>query len=123
MNEGIGMPGKPKSIDEYLSRLPADQRAALQKLRVMLHAAAPKAEEAINYQIPMLRLGGMLVGFGARKTHCALYTMSKATIPALGDAVKGFDTSMGTIRFSPETPLPASLVKKIVKLRIAENLA
>ena len=115
------MAGKPKSIDEYLSRLPDDQRAALEKLRRMIHAAAPKAEEAINYQIPMFRLRGMLVGFGARKSHCALYTMSKATIPALGDAVKSFDTSTGTIRFTPDAPLPASLVKKIVKLRIAEN--
>ena len=117
------MPGKPRDIDDYLSRLPADQRAALHKLRAMLHAAAPKAEEAINYQIPMLRQGGMLVGFGARRSHCALYTMSKATIPALGDAVKHFDTSAGTIRFAPDKPLPTSLVRKIVKLRIAENLA
>lgn len=115
------MAGKPKSIDEYLSRLPDDQRAELEKLRRMIHAAAPKADEAINYQIPMFRQHGMLVGFGARKSHCALYTMSKATIPALGDAVNGFDTSTGTIRFTPETPLPAALVKKIVALRIAEN--
>ena len=115
------MSGKPKSIDDYLSRLPDDQRAALEKLRRTIQAAAPKAEEAINYQIPMFRLHGMLVGFGARKSHCALYSMSKATIPALGDAAKGFDTSTGTIRFTPETPLPAALVKKIVKLRIAEN--
>ncbi len=115
------MASKPKSIDDYLSRLPDAQRAALEKLRRMIHTAAPKAEEAINYQIPMFRLHGMLVGFGARKSHCALYTMSKATIPALGDAVKDFDTSTGTIRFTPETPLPAALVKKIVKLRIAEN--
>jgi uncharacterized protein YdhG (YjbR/CyaY superfamily) len=115
------MAGKPKSIDDYLSRLPADQRAALQKLREMIQAAAPKAEEAINYQIPMFRHDGMLVGFGARKGHCALYTMSKATIPQLGTAVEGLDTSTGTIRFQPDKPLPASLVKKIVKLRIAEN--
>jgi uncharacterized protein YdhG (YjbR/CyaY superfamily) len=115
------MAGKPRTIDEYLSRLPADQRAALEKLRAMIRAAAPKAEEAINYQIPMFRLSGMLVGFGARKGHCALYTMSKATIPQLGDAVAKFETSTGTIRFTPDTPLPSSLVKKIVKLRIAEN--
>jgi uncharacterized protein YdhG (YjbR/CyaY superfamily) len=115
------MAGKPKSIDDYLSRLPADQRAALQKLREMIQSAAPKAEEAINYQIPMFRLDGMLVGFGARKGHCALYTMSKATIPQLGAAAEGLDTSTGTIRFQPDKPLPAALVKKIVKLRIAEN--
>ena len=115
------MAGKPKSIDDYLSRLPDDQRAALEKLRRMIQAAAPKAEEAINYQIPMFRHNGMLVGFGARKGHCALYTMSKATIPQLGTELAGYDTSTGTIRFSPEKPLSAALVKKIVKLREAEN--
>ena len=115
------MAEKPKSIDDYLSRLPDDQRAALEKLRKMIHAAAPKAEEAINYQIPMFRLNGMLVGFGARKGHCALYTMSKATVKQLGRDLDGFDTSTGTIRFSPEKLLPAALVKKIVKLRLAEN--
>jgi uncharacterized protein YdhG (YjbR/CyaY superfamily) len=115
------MPGKPKSVDDYLSRLPDDQRAALEKLRAMIRAIVPKAEEAINYQIPMFRLNGMLVGFGARKGHCALYTMSKSILPQLGSAVDGYDTSMGTIRFQPDEPLPASLVKKIVKLRVAEN--
>jgi uncharacterized protein YdhG (YjbR/CyaY superfamily) len=115
------MSGKPKSIDDYLARLPDDQRAALEKLRQMIRAAAPNAEEAINYQIPMFRLNRMLVGFAARKGHCALYTMSKATITQLGAELDGFDTSTGTIRFSPEKPLTAALVKKIVKLRLAEN--
>ena len=115
------MPGKSKSIDDYLARLPHDQRAALEKLRQMIRAAAPNAEEAINYQIPMFRLNRMLVGFGARKGHCALYTMSNATITQLGAELDGFDTSTSTIRFSPEKPLTAALVKKIVKLRLAEN--
>jgi uncharacterized protein YdhG (YjbR/CyaY superfamily) len=115
------MAGKPTSIDDYLSRLPDDQRVALEKLRRMIRAAVPNAEEAINYQIPMFRLNGMLVGFGARKGHCALYTMSKATVKELGRDLDGFDTSTGTIRFSPEKPLTAALVKRIVKLRMAEN--
>ncbi len=112
---------KPKTIDEYLARLPADQRAALEKLRRVIHTAVPKAEEAINYQIPMIRLGKMLVGFGARKGHCALYTMSKSTVKEFEKDLTGFETSMGTIRFQPDTPIPAALVKKIVRSRIAEN--
>lgn len=112
---------KPKTIDEYLARLPDDQAEALQKLRRMIQAAVPAADEAINYQIPMFRLKGMLVGFGARKGHCAMYTMSNRTLKELAADVKGYDTSTGTIRFSPEKPLPAALVKKIVKARIAEQ--
>lgn len=112
---------KPKTIDEYISRLPDDQQAALQKLRKMIQAAAPKAEEAINYQIPMFRLKGMLVGFGARKGHCAMYLMSNTTVKRFATELAGYDTSTGTIRFSPDQPLPAALVKKLVKARIAEQ--
>lgn len=114
------MATKPKNIDEYLDRLSPDQRAALQQLRQMIHAAAPGATEAINYQIPMIRLSRMLVGFGARKGHCAMYTMSNSTVAQFAKELSGYDTSTGTIRFSPEKPLPAALVKKLVKARIAE---
>ncbi len=117
------MPGKPTSFDDYLSRLPDDQRAALERLRAVIHAAAPGAEEAINYQIPTFRLNGMLVGIGARKAHCALYLMSKSTAKQFATELAGYDTSTGTVRFTPGKPLPASLVKKLVKARIAENAA
>ncbi|MCI0538878.1 MAG: hypothetical protein L0Z50_27035, partial [Verrucomicrobiales bacterium] len=62
---------KPKTIDEYLAALNADQRAALKKLRKTIRAAAPKAEECISYQLPAFRLNGMLVAFGATANHCA----------------------------------------------------
>ena len=112
---------KPTSIDEYLARLPDDQAAALQKLRTQIRAAAPKAEEAISYGIPAFKQDGLLVGFGATKQHCALYVMSKALIPRFEAELAGLSTGTGTIRFLPGTPLPAALVKKIVKARIAEN--
>ncbi len=112
---------KPRTIDEYLSRLPKDQADALEKLRRMIRSVVPTAEEAINYQIPMFRLKGMLVGFGARKAHCAMYTMSNRTLQDMAADVKGYDTSTGTIRFSPDKPLPVALVRKIVKARIAEQ--
>ena len=117
------MPGKPTSFDDYLARLPDDQRAALERLRAVIHAAAPGAEEAISYQIPMFRLHGMLVGMGARKNHCALYLMSKSTGKQFAKELASYDTSTGTVRFTPDKPLPASLVKKLVKARVAENAA
>ena len=115
------MKGKAKSIDEYLAALSEDKRAALEKLRKTIKAAAPKAEECISYQIPAFRLNGMLVGFGATKNHCAFYPMSSTTVEAHKDELKDYDTSKGTIRFQPEKPLPAALVRKLVKARIAEN--
>ena len=115
------MRGRTRTIDEYLAALSADKRATLQKLRKIIRAAAPKAEECISYGLAAFRQNGMLVGFGATANHCAFYLMSSSTIAAHKDALKGYDTSKGTVRFSPDRPLPAALVRKLVKARIAEN--
>src|SRR5438034_9199903 len=88
-----------KTIAQYLAALTADQRAALEKLRKTIRAAAPKAEECISYQLPAFRLNGMLVAFGATSTHCAFYLMSASTVAAHKDELEGYDTSKGTIRF------------------------
>jgi uncharacterized protein YdhG (YjbR/CyaY superfamily) len=115
------MPAKPKTIDDYLAALPDDQRAALEKLRKTIRAAAPKAEECISYGLAAFRQNGMLVGFGASAKHLAFYPMNSTTVKAFKDELKGLATSKGTIRFQPDKPLPAALVRKLVKARIAEN--
>jgi uncharacterized protein YdhG (YjbR/CyaY superfamily) len=116
------MASKPKTIDDYLATLSDDKRAALEKLRKTIRAEAPKAEECISYQIPAFRLNGkMLVGFAATANHCAFYPMSSWTVRAHKDALEDYDTSKGTIRFQADKPLPVSLVRRLVKARIAEN--
>ena len=117
------MPPKPTTIDQYLERLPEDQRKALQKLRELIQTAAPKAKECISYGIAAFRLNGMLVGLGATKKHCAFYLMSSSIGEQFTAELEKYDTSKGTIRFQPEAPLPATLIRKIVKARIAENNA
>jgi uncharacterized protein YdhG (YjbR/CyaY superfamily) len=113
---------KPKTIHEYLSGVNADQRAALQKLRRTIRAVAPTAEECISYGIPAFRLGGRsLVFFGAWASHCSFYPGSSAALKEFRDDLKDFQTSKGTIRFSPDKALPRALVKKLVKARMAEN--
>lgn len=109
------------TIDDYLAPLGAQKRAALEKLRRQIRAAAPDAEECISYGIPSFRLDGrLLVSFGAAAKHCAFYPGAQP-IAALAAELAGYDTSKGTIRYDPERALPAPLVRKIVKLRIAEN--
>lgn len=115
------MKTKPTTIDEYLATVSDDKRAALEKLRKTIRAAAPKAEECISYGLAAFRLNGMLVGFGATSKHCAFYLMSGSTVDAHQDELKDYDTSKGTIRFQADKPLPVALVKKLVKARIAEN--
>ena len=113
---------KPETIDEYLAGVSANQRAALEKLRKTIRAAAPKAEECISYGLAAFRLNGRpLVAFGATANHCAFYPMNSTIVEAFQGQLKSFETSKGTIRFSPDSPLPAALVKKLVKVRVAEN--
>ena len=115
------MPKPPESINEYLASVTARQRAALQRLRLQIRAAAPKAEECISYRLPAFRQGKMLVGFGATGEHCVFYLMSSKTVPAHADELQDYVTSKGSIRFLPDEPLPAALVRKLVRARIAEN--
>jgi len=115
---------RPTTFDEYLAALSEDKRAALQKLRKTIRAAAPKAEEYIGYGLAAFRLDGMpLVALGATKNHCAFYLMSGSTVAAHEGELEGYDTSKGTIRFAADKPLPAALVTRLVKARIAENKA
>lgn len=113
---------KPATIDEYLAGVNAQHRIALEKLRRTIRAVTPKWEECISYGIPAFRLNGRsLVFFGAWANHCSLYPGSSATLKRFRTDQKNFQISKGTIRFSPEKPLPIALVKKLVKARIAEN--
>ena len=113
---------KPKTIDEYLANVKPEHRKTLQKLRQTIQTAAPKAEECISYGIPAFRLNRrLLVFFGAWANHCAFYQGSASTLKTFQNELKKFETSKGTIRFSPDKPLPVAVVKKLVKTRIAEN--
>ena len=113
---------KPETIDEYLAALSNDKRAALERLRNTIRAAAPRAEECISYQLPAFRLDGkLLVAFGATANHCAFYPGT--VVEAHEDELRNYDTSKGTIRFHADNPLPATLVRKLVKARIAKHAA
>lgn len=109
------------SIDDYLAKLPADQRAALETLRRQIRALAPEAQEAISYGLPTFKLNGNLVHFGAAAKHCAFYP--GAVIEAFAERLAGFETAKGTIRFQPDAPLPPDLVADIVQHRIVQNAA
>jgi 3-methyladenine DNA glycosylase AlkD/uncharacterized protein YdhG (YjbR/CyaY superfamily) len=117
------VPPKPKTIDEYLAALDDRQRPPLEKLRQTIKKTAPNAEESISYGLAAFRQNGMLVGFGATPHHLGFYLMSATTLDNYQKELKGYDLSKGTIRFQPEKPLPASLVRKLVRVRLAENEA
>jgi uncharacterized protein YdhG (YjbR/CyaY superfamily) len=117
------VPAKPKTIDDYLSTLSNDKRAALEKLRKDIKSAAPRAEECISYQLPSFRLDGkMLASFGAWTDHCAFYP-GPFPIEDNEKDLKAYKTSKGTLQFPAEKPLPATLVRKLIKSGIAARAA
>ncbi len=109
-----------KTFDGFLAALTPEKRAALEKLRKIVRATVPSAEECISYGIPAFRLGGkFLVGLGAGVNHCSFYPGS--ALDDLRDELKGYDTGRGSIRFQPSKPLPAALVKKLLRSRIRQG--
>ena len=114
--------GASSDIDAYLDEVPADKRAALEKVRTAVRAAAPGAEEYISYQMPTFRYRGKpLVAFAAFSKHCSFFPMSMAVIDAHSEELARYGASgKGTIRFPADKPLSAGLVRKIVKARMKE---
>lgn len=113
---------KPQTFDEYLAAVSSEQRTALEVVRKAIHAAAPGAEEYLGYGLAAFRLNGKpLVALGAGANHCAFYPMSGKTVEAHQELLSKYETSKGAIRFRAAKPLPATLVRKLVKARIAEN--
>ena len=111
-------------VDEYLAEVPEPARSTLQKIRAIIRSAAPaEATEAISYGMPAFRYRGALVGYAAFTKHFSFFPMSAALIDTVPEEVKGYRTSKGTIQFPMDKPLPAALVKKIVKARVAQNEA
>ena len=109
------------TIDEYLAGLPDDQRAALGLLRKQIQAAAPEATESFSYGVPGFKLRGRyLVGFGATKQRCSFYT-GRAPIEAYAEELTGYRLGKGTINYSPDLPLSAELVSRLVDVRVAER--
>ena len=110
-------------VDAYLRKVPPAARAALTKLRRAIKAAAPGADEAISYAMPAYKLNGPLVYFAAFTSHCSFFPGSKSIVKRFGRELSPFHATGGTIRFSPDRPLPASLVQRIVRARVKENEA
>ena len=112
------------AVDEYLAKVPEPARGTLNKMRAMIKAAAPaEATEGLSYGMPAFRYKGALVAYAAFKDHCSFFPMQASLIDAMKDELKGYRTSKGTLQFPLDKPLPAALVKKMVKARVAENEA
>jgi uncharacterized protein YdhG (YjbR/CyaY superfamily) len=113
--------GAPKDIDEYLAAVPQPARGTLHKMRAAIRSAVPpQATETISYGMPAFRHNGVLVWFAAFSDHCSLFPTA-SVIESFKNELKGFSTSKGTIHFPMDKPLPITLIKKLVKARVAQH--
>lgn len=112
------------AMDDYLNGLPPTQKAALARVRAVVEAVAPEAEEGVSYGMPAFLFAGRpLLGFRAAKKHLSVFPFSPAAVEAVNDRLEGFDLSKGTIRFSPGTPVPEDVLADLVRARKQEITA
>lgn len=110
------------TIDAYIKASPPSVRRSLAALRETIRAAAPKASERISYQMPTFYQNGNLVHFAAYERHIGFYPAPSA-IRAFAKELQPYHTSKGAVQFPLDTPLPLKLIAKMVKFRVAENMA
>ena len=116
-NPAAGVPG---SVDEYLARVPEPGCSTLGKIRAAIRSAAPpEATEVLSYRIPAFKYKSVLVWYAAFSDHCSLFPTA-AVMEAFKRDLKGFSTTKGTIHFPLDKPLPAALVKKLVRERVGQ---
>jgi uncharacterized protein YdhG (YjbR/CyaY superfamily) len=112
----------PTTIDEYIAGFPPDVQAILHKVRATIRAAAPEAQETINYQIPTFTLeGGNLVHFAAFKNHVGFYP-TPSGMERFQKELASYESAKGSVRFPLNEPIPYDLIGEIVRFRVQENL-
>jgi uncharacterized protein YdhG (YjbR/CyaY superfamily) len=117
----LNEPRKRGAVDAYIARLPGEERQALRRLRAIIRAAVPNVEELIRSRVPAFRYKGRpLVSIGAAKRHLSLFIMYGKVLQQHRDDLRAFETSRTVIRFTVERPLPARLVHKLARARMAE---
>lgn len=113
---------RAEEVEAYLANVAEPARSTLEKIRATIRSVVPaEATEGLSYGMPAFHYKGALVAYAAFKSHCSFFPMQASLIDEMKDELTGYRTSKGTLQFDPEKGLPAALVKKMVKARVAEN--
>ena len=115
-------PNNTEGVDHYIANLPVEQQIALKRVRQIIKNTVPEAQEFISYSKPAYHFHGMIGSFAAFKNHCSFFPWNAQTIIDFADELKDFNTSAGTIQFTPDKPIPEELLQKILRYRVAGNL-
>jgi uncharacterized protein YdhG (YjbR/CyaY superfamily) len=112
---------KSKDVEEYISGYPAEIQKRLERIRAIVKKTAPMADEVISYGMPAYKLNGMLLYFAAHTSHIGLYPMASG-IAAFKNDLSDYKSAKGSVQFPNDKPLPVSLISRILKFRVKENL-
>jgi uncharacterized protein YdhG (YjbR/CyaY superfamily) len=108
-------------FSDYMAQLPQTERAAFERIGELVHRLVPEVEEGWSYGIPTFKYRGEpLLGFRAAKKHLSVFPYGKAPVEALRDELEGFSLSSGTVRFTPDKPLPDSVLEKLIRFKQRE---
>jgi uncharacterized protein YdhG (YjbR/CyaY superfamily) len=113
---------KPKTVEEYLSRVAEPARSTLEKVRAVIRSVVPpETIELLSYGIPTFRYKRGLVSYAAFKDHCSFFPLGSSALDGFASELKPYRVAKGTLHFALDRPLPAALIRKIVKARLAQN--
>jgi uncharacterized protein YdhG (YjbR/CyaY superfamily) len=110
----------PTTIDEYIAQYPENVRQILNRIRTVIHEAAPDAAEKISYGMPGFEQNGSLVWFGVHTRHIGFYPTASG-IAAFREELAGYKSSKGAVQFPLDQPIPYELIARIVRFKVAEN--
>lgn len=108
------------TIDEYIQLFPEEIQERMEKLRQVIHEAAPEAKEKISWRMPTFDYYGNLVHFAAQKNHMGFYPGASG-VASFRDDLTDYITSKGAIQFPHSKSIPYDLVEKIVLFRVEQN--
>ncbi|MBN2754676.1 MAG: DUF1801 domain-containing protein [Candidatus Goldbacteria bacterium] len=113
---------KSPEVTAFIEKYPKDVKSILDKIRALIHKAAPEAQEAMGYGVPAFKLNGNLVFFAAFKKHIGFYPNGDSAMKKFKKELAEYEQSRGTIRFPLDKPIPYGLITEIVKFRAQEQL-
>jgi uncharacterized protein YdhG (YjbR/CyaY superfamily) len=111
-----------KSVNDYIATFPENVQYILESVRKAIREVVPEAEETISYQMPAIKLNGLLVWYAAYKNHIGFYPRVSAIV-AFKDKLSRYKVSKGTIQFPLNEPIPFDLIKEMVRFRVKEDVA
>ncbi len=109
-----------KEIEAYFNQFDAEIQKRLTEIRAIMFDEVPEGDEGIRYQMPTILYHGNLIHYAGFKKHIGVYPLPQV-LEKMRDEIKNYKSGKGSIQFPNDEPLPAALIRKIVRARKEEK--